>query len=408
MAGLPRFVNNVFHGEDIQKCCIGGFHHTHIGETYKSGRYKILNKLGNGSYGTVWLARDIEAKRYVAFKITSAGNKLEQPERELYKHLAYQGSNHPGKQHLVQPLDRFMMRGLHGIHHCLVMPLLGPTVEQKAGSYVSEMLNYRVARRVATQLSESLAYMHSVGIGHGDCATRNIVFKLQGIDSLSEAEIYTIFGRPKCQFFNGICGCDLCSRMGNNIVQPIDMARINDKYISNDIVLIDYGFSFHLNKPRTWKWGMDRNFAPEIAFEGRFSKASDIWALGCIIYELFTGEPLFKGDDEKDRFLAQMVPILGVFPYQWWRWDMRSGCLGPKDFCATVSNDLPDAPKKPRSGSETDKVSLFGLDPSPHLQLSTRGAAALTDLLGSMLCYSTDRRISANQVPKDMTVRCCG
>ena len=59
------------------------------------------------------------------------------------------------------------MRGLHGIHHCLVMPLLGPTVEQKAGSYVSEMLNYRVARRVATQLSESLAYMHSVGIGHG-------------------------------------------------------------------------------------------------------------------------------------------------------------------------------------------------------------------------------------------------
>ncbi|KAL9620532.1 MAG: hypothetical protein Q9204_008201, partial [Flavoplaca sp. TL-2023a] len=167
MADLLRFVNNVFNGEDIQKCCVGGFHHAHIGETYKSGRYKILHKLGNGSYGTVWLARDIEAERYVAFKITTAGNKLEQPERELYKHLANQGSNHPGKQHLVQPLDRFMMRGLHGIHHCLVMPLLGPTVEQKAGSYVSEMLNYRVARRVATQLSESLAYMHSVGIGHG-------------------------------------------------------------------------------------------------------------------------------------------------------------------------------------------------------------------------------------------------
>ncbi|KAL8865771.1 MAG: hypothetical protein Q9198_009168, partial [Flavoplaca austrocitrina] len=109
------------------------------------------------------------------------------------------------------------------------------------------------------------------------------------IDSLSEAEIYTIFGRPKCQFFTGICGCDLCSRMGNYIVQLIDMARIDDEYISNDIVLIDYGFSFHLNKPPAWKWGMDRNFAPEIAFEGRFSKTSDIWALGCIIYELFTG-----------------------------------------------------------------------------------------------------------------------
>ena len=167
MAGLLRFVNNVIDGEDIQKCCIGGFHHTHIGETYKSGRYKILHKLGSGSYGTVWLARDTKAQRYVAFKITAAGNKLGQPERELYKHLANLGSNHPGKQHLVQPLDRFMMRGLHGIHTCLVMPLLGPTVEQKAGSLISQILDYRVARRVATQLSESLAYMHSVGIGHG-------------------------------------------------------------------------------------------------------------------------------------------------------------------------------------------------------------------------------------------------
>ncbi|KAL8878327.1 MAG: hypothetical protein Q9192_008475 [Flavoplaca navasiana] len=393
MAGLLRFVNNIIDGEDIQKCCIGGFHHTHIGETYKSGRYKILHKLGNGSYGTVWLARDTEVKRYVAFKITSAGNKLEQPERELYKHLANQGSNHPGKQHLVQPLDRFMMRGLHGIHTCLVMPLLGPTVEQKAGSLVSQMLDYRVARRVATQLSQSLAYMHSVGIGHGDCATRNIVFKLQDIDSLPEAEIYTIFGRPKCQFFTGICGCDLCRKFGNYIVQPIDMARIDDKYISNDIVLIDYGFSFHLNNPRAWRWGMDKNFAPEIAFEGRFSKTTDVWALGCIIYELFTGEPLFRNDDVKDRFLAQMVPVLGLFPYGRWRWITRSEYLSPTDFedvsragervpKPSPSNSL-DGPNPSNSGSKTDKVSLFGLDPSPHLQLSTRGAAALTDLLGS-------------------------
>lgn len=190
----------------------------------------------------------------------------------------------------------------------------------------------------------------------------------------------------------------MCSKFGNYIVQPIDMARIDDKYISNDIVLIDYGFSFHMNKPRSWKWGMDRNFAPEIAFEGRFSKTSDIWALGCIIYELFTGQPLFKNDQMKDRFLAQMVPILGVFPYHWWRCDMRSECLGPKDFCAAVSDDSHDARKSPKSGSESDKVSLFGLNPSPHLRLSIKGAAALTELLGSMLCYSPHQRIPASQV----------
>lgn len=44
----------------------GGYHPVHLGERYGwKGRYKILHKLGCGSYSTVWLARDLTAIKLV-------------------------------------------------------------------------------------------------------------------------------------------------------------------------------------------------------------------------------------------------------------------------------------------------------------------------------------------------------
>lgn len=36
----------------------GGFHPVSLGDTFNSGRYKVLRKLGYGTFSTVWLARD--------------------------------------------------------------------------------------------------------------------------------------------------------------------------------------------------------------------------------------------------------------------------------------------------------------------------------------------------------------
>lgn len=36
----------------------GGFHPVNLGDTFKDGQYRVIRKLGYGSFSTVWLARD--------------------------------------------------------------------------------------------------------------------------------------------------------------------------------------------------------------------------------------------------------------------------------------------------------------------------------------------------------------
>lgn len=38
----------------------GGYHPVHLGDVFHDGRYKILRKLGDGAFSTVWLARDLK------------------------------------------------------------------------------------------------------------------------------------------------------------------------------------------------------------------------------------------------------------------------------------------------------------------------------------------------------------
>lgn len=44
--------------ESLERYRPGGYHPVRIGDTFNSGRYKVVSKLGYGLYATVWLARD--------------------------------------------------------------------------------------------------------------------------------------------------------------------------------------------------------------------------------------------------------------------------------------------------------------------------------------------------------------
>jgi serine/threonine-protein kinase SRPK3 len=44
--------------ESLARYCPGGYHPVQIGDSFKDGAYKVVNKLGYGQYSTVWLVQD--------------------------------------------------------------------------------------------------------------------------------------------------------------------------------------------------------------------------------------------------------------------------------------------------------------------------------------------------------------
>lgn len=58
--------------------------------------------------------------------------------------------------------------------------------------------------------------------------------------------------------------------------------------------------------------------APELILQKAIGFASDLWALGCTIFEIRTG-PLIGGleDDDESSYLEEMVRIFGKLPEPW-------------------------------------------------------------------------------------------
>ena len=53
--------------------------------------------------------------------------------------------------------------------------------------------------------------------------------------------------------------------------------------------------------------------APEIMLGIKYSPAIDMWSLGCILYELYVGFPIFAGEDEKEQIKC-IMEVKGVPP----------------------------------------------------------------------------------------------
>lgn len=73
-----------------------------------------------------------------------------------------------GSQHVQRLLDSFHHRGPNGIHTCLVLELLGPSVPALIEArFPKGRLPGYVARRVAQQVVRGVGVLHERGIGHG-------------------------------------------------------------------------------------------------------------------------------------------------------------------------------------------------------------------------------------------------
>jgi serine/threonine protein kinase len=232
------------------------------------GPYEIGAPLGVGGMGEVYRATDTNLKRQVAIKVLPgavAGDpeRLARFQREAEILAAL---NHPNIAHI------------HGLEKAdgtiaLVMELVdGPTL---ADRILKGTIPLDEALAIATQIAEALEAAHGQGIVHRDLKPANIKVRDDGTVKVLD------FGLAKALEPGGAMSANIS--MSPTITSPA-MTQAG-------IIL-----------------GTAAYMAPEQASGKAIDKRADIWAFGCVLFEMLTGRRAFEGEDISDT-LANVLKI---------------------------------------------------------------------------------------------------
>ncbi|XP_069393542.1 SRSF protein kinase 1b isoform X5 [Paralichthys olivaceus] len=164
--------------EDPNDYCKGGYHHVKIGDLF-NGRYHVIRKLGWGHFSTVWLAWDIQEKRFVAMKVVKSAEHYTETaldEIKLLKSVRNTDPGDPSREKVVQLLDDFKISGMNGTHVCMVFEVLGYHLLKWIIKSNYQGLPLPCVKSIIQQVLQGLDYLHTkCKIIHTDIKPENIL-----------------------------------------------------------------------------------------------------------------------------------------------------------------------------------------------------------------------------------------
>lgn len=259
-------------------------HYIVVPDADLTDRYQMVKLLGQGTFGKVVQARDRRRNRPVAIKIIRSVQKYRDASRiELRVLATLKANDEENRNRCIHLRDCFDFRG----HICIVMDLLGQSVFDflKGNSFVP-FPNSQI-QSFARQLFTSVAFLHDLNLIHTDLKPENILL----CDNTYQTFTYN-------------------RKIPSSSTTVSRQATQRRVLLDTEIRLIDFGSATFQDEYHSSVVSTRHYRAPEIILGLGWSFPCDIWSIGCILVEFYTGDALFQTHDNLEH-LAMMEAVVG-------------------------------------------------------------------------------------------------
>jgi serine/threonine-protein kinase len=221
------------------------------------GRYEIIGKLGQGSMGVVYLGRDPYIGRNVGIKISRPGSNVAGEKAEKYRERFFVEAQSAGK--LLHPsIVAIYDAGMYKDFCYITMEYIdGPTLEKFC--HKENLLPVSKVVEIIFAACKALDFAHNQGVIHRDIKPSNIML----------------------------------NRAGGVKITDFGIAQVKSEETSSKGII-----------------GSPSYMSPEQVKEEPVEDKSDIFSIGCVLYELLTGEKAFFGDN----YFSIMYKIINEDP----------------------------------------------------------------------------------------------
>ena len=335
----------------------------------REGRYKIITYLGDGTFGKVVLAFDRVKRFLCAIKIVRKVDRyIEDAQFEIKNMKIITREDPDDEAHCVRHLGAFFN---DSGHLCIMMSQHGPNLLHHISN---RSLAINFVADICFQLLEALNFLHNkLHLVHTDLKPENILSD-RWIDTKTPYDCeYTRpwrqEGKSSDIFFIRLCDFGGCQKEAQS--------RIGQRSII---------------QTRHYR-------APEVVLRVGWHCAADIWSVGCIAFELATGNLLYETHDDREH-LAMMQMHLGSerFPFKKWenlmskeslRWFDTKGVLlwPPKASSYMNEKEYIDSIKHVAKQEGVCSLLRTKLGPCPELE----------DFILRCLKYDPDERLKPEE-----------
>ncbi|XP_009936770.2 dual specificity tyrosine-phosphorylation-regulated kinase 4 isoform X2 [Opisthocomus hoazin] len=222
-------------------------------------RYEVLEVIGKGSFGQVAKCLDHKTNELVALKIIRNKKRFHSQALVEVKILdALLKKDKDDNHNIIHMKEYFYFRN----HFCISFELLGINLYELIKKNNFQGFSLSLIRHFTQCVLRCLQVLYQERIIHCDLKPENILLYHKGQGSVK---------------------------------------------------VIDFGSSCYEHQ-RVYTYVQSRFYrSPEVILGHPYAMAVDMWSLGCIMAELYTGYPLFPGENEVDQ-LACIMEVLGLPP----------------------------------------------------------------------------------------------